>query len=176
MKIFLIVAIVVVIVVLVILFITSYNKFQIALIKISEACENIDILLYKKTELITNINNIIEDKKEKKKIDIEDTIHEGHLSTFELNKKLNGYSNEILEIVEYNKDVKLNDDEMKLVEELKKYNNDLLGAEKYYNVNVVEYNKLVKCFPSNIVGKIKRYKLKDFYSNEKEEVDELLKK
>lgn len=176
MRIFLIIAIVVIIVVLAILFITSYNKFQIALIKISEACENIDILLYKKIELITNINNIIEDKKEKKKIDIENTIHEGQLSTFELNKKLNGYSNEILEIVEYNKDVKFNDDEMKLVEELKKYNNDLLGAEKYYNVNVVEYNKLVKCFPSNIVGKIKGYKLKDFYSNEKEEVDELLKK
>ena len=176
MKIFLIVAIVVIIAILVIMFITSYNKFQIALIKISEACENIDILLYKKMELITNINNIIEEKKEKKKIDIDDTIHEGQLSTFDLNKKLNQYSNEILEIVEYNKDVKLNDDEMKLVEELKKYNNDLLGAEKYYNVNVVEFNKLVKCFPSNIVGKIKGYKIKDFYSNEKEEIFEMLKK
>jgi len=52
----------------------------------------------------------------------------------------------------------------------------LLGAEKYYNDNVVEYNKLVKCFPSNIVSKIFRYKVKEFYSNETEEIFDILKK
>ena len=175
MKIIIIITIVLLLIIAFIIFTLNYNKFQIALIKISEACENIDILLYKKLELITNINNIIEDKNKHKKIDIVTNIENKEMNNFELNKKLNEYSNNILEMIEYNKDVKFNDDEMKLVEELKKYNNDLQGAERYYNDNVVEYNKLVKCFPSNIIGKIYKYKVKEFYSNEKEEVFEILK-
>ena len=175
MEIIIIITVVLLLIIAFIIFALNYNKFQVAMIKISEACENIDILLCKKLELITNINNIIEDKNKNKRIEIITSMENSELNNFELNKKLNEYSNTILEMIEYNKDVKFNDDEMKLVEELKKYNNDLQGAERYYNDNVVEYNKLVKCFPSNIIGKIFKYKVKDFYSNEKEEVFEILK-
>lgn len=176
MIIFIIISIIVILSIIGIVLVLNYNKIQIAMIKISEAQENIDILLNKKIELITNINNIIEDKNKNKKIDILENTASIVLNSFDLNKKLNEYNNKILEIVEYNKDVKFNDKEMNLVQELKKYNNDLLGAEKYYNDNVVEYNKLIKCFPSNIVSKIFRYKLKEFYSNETEEIFDILKK
>lgn len=40
-----------------------FNKFQIAIIKISEAEENISLLLEKKLELILRINKFIESKK-----------------------------------------------------------------------------------------------------------------
>lgn len=176
MEIFIVVFIIIVLSAIGIVLVLNYNKLQIAMIKISEAQENIDILLNKKMELITNINNIIEDKNKNKKIDILENTTSIVLNSFDLNKKLNDYNNKILELVEYNKDVKLNDKEMNLVHELKKYNNDLLGAEKYYNDNVVEYNKLVKCFPSNIVSKLFGYKLKDFYSNETQEIFDILKK
>ena len=81
MEIFVIVLIIIVLAIIGIVLVVNYNKIQDAMIKISEAQENIDILLNKKIELITNINNIIESKNKNKKIDI----------------------------LEYNKDVKLND-------------------------------------------------------------------
>ena len=41
---------------------------------------------------------------------------------------------------------------------------------KFYNDAVIIFNKLVSSFPSNILAFLKRYKKKDFYSNEKKEM------
>lgn len=155
--------------------ITYYNNYQVAIIKISEAEENIKILLTKKMELLVLIRNTIEDKNKNVKISDFDITNK-KMNSFELNKELNIFNKKITEIVEYSKDVKLNDDEKKLVSDLKNINIELEGNERYYNDNVVIYNKLIKCFPSNIVGKIYKYKVKDFYSKEKEEIFEILKK
>ena len=151
------------------------NVFDIMFLKISEAEENIKILLTKKMELLVLIRNTIEDKNKNVKISDFDITNK-KMNSFELNKQLNIFNKKITEIVEYSKDVKLNDDEKKLVSDLKNINIELEGNERYYNDNVVIYNKLIKCFPSNIVGKICKYKVKDFYSKEKGEIFEILKK
>ena len=36
---------------------------------------------------------------------------------------------------------------------------------KYYNENIVEYNKYVRKFPYNIIGIILKYKEKPFFDN-----------
>ena len=58
--------IVILIAVLMFIYIVHYNKFQIAIIKISEAEENISMLLNKKLELLIRINKFIEEKKSRK--------------------------------------------------------------------------------------------------------------
>ena len=155
--------------------IMNYNDYQVTIIKISEACENIKLLLTKKMELLVMIRNIIEDKNKNIKFSDFDITNK-KMNSFELNKELNRFNKKVTEIVEYSKDVKLDDDEKNIINDLKKINIELEGNERYYNDNVVIYNKLIKCFPSNIVGKICKYKVKDFYSKEKEEIFEILKK
>lgn len=157
------------------IFIINYNKFQTAIIKISEAEENINILLKKKLELILRVKNFIEDKKEDYKITGLEKLEKQELNTFELNVELEKYNKKIMEITDYDKSVIFDDDEILVIKELYNINTECLASERYYNDNVVTYNNLIKCFPSNIIAKICKYKFKDFYSNEKEEIFEILK-
>ena len=60
-------------------------------------------------------------------------------------------------------------------EELVVIDNDLNASKKYYNDNIVLYNNLVRCLPSNIVALIFKYKKKDFFKEEKIETLEILK-
>lgn len=157
------------------IFIINYNKFQTAIIKISEAEENINILLKKKLELILRVKNFIEDKKEDYKITGLEKLEKQELNTFELNIELEKYNKKIMEITDYDKSVIFDDDEILVIKELYNINTECLASERYYNDNVVTYNNLIKCFPSNIIAKICKYRFKDFYSNEKEEIFEILK-
>lgn len=176
MLIYIILAIITLLLVVVFLYIVNYNKFQVAIIKISEAEENINILLDKKFELLVRISKFLENKKEKNKLSGIEKLDKNDLNTFDLNTELDKYNKKLIEITDYDKEVVFDDKEKKVLDELSSVNIDCLAAEKYYNDNVTIYNKLIKCFPSNIVSKICKYKLKDFYSNEKEEIFEILKK
>lgn len=158
------------------IYIVNYNKFQIAIIKISQAEENIGMLLKERLNLMIRINKFIEDKKIENKLVGIDKIANKELNNFELNTELEKYNKKIIEITDYSKEVDFDDNELEVITALMKINIDCLAAQRYYNDNVVIYNELVKCFPSNIVGKICKYKIKDFYSNEKEEIFEILKK
>ena len=132
-------------------------------------------MLDKKLDTIIRINKFIEEKNEEKKIPGEEKLDKKGLNSFDLKKELDKYNKKIIEITDYNKEIIFDDDEVAILDDLNDLNIDLLGAEKYYNDNVVIYNKLIKCFPSNWVAKICKYKIKDFYSNEKEEIFEILK-
>ena len=167
---------VVIISIILFVYIVYYNKFQVAIIKISEAEENINILLKEKLQLLLRVNKFIEDKKVENKLLGIEKIANKELNNFELNTELDKFNKKIIEITDYSKDVLFEDNELEVISVLNKVNIECLAAQRYYNDNVVFYNKLIKCFPSNIVGKFSKYKIKDFYSNEKEEIFEILKK
>ncbi len=175
MFLYIIIIIVIIVSILLSIYIINYNKFQISIIRISEAEENINILLKKKLELMLRIKNFIEDKKEDYKITGLEKIEKQELNTFELNIELEKYNKKIMEITDYDKNIIFDDDEMLVIKELYDINTECLASERYYNDNVVTYNNLIKCFPSNIIAKICKYRFKDFYSNEKEEIFEILK-
>lgn len=175
MFIYIFIIIVIIVSILLSIYIINYNKFQISIIRISEAEENINILLKKKLELMLRIKNFIEDKKEDYKIAGLEKLEKQELNTFELNIELEKYNKKIMEITDYDKNIIFDDDEMLVIKELYDINTECLASERYYNDNVVTYNNLIKCFPSNIIAKICKYRFKDFYSNEKEEIFEILK-
>ena len=63
---------------------------------------------------------------------------------------------------------------MSIINELSDNEENIVGAIKFYNDTVVDYNKLAISFPTNIVALVKRYKKKQFYNNEKREMFEIL--
>jgi len=146
------------------------------MIKISQAEENIGMLLKEKLNLMIRINKFIEDKKVENKLIGIDKVANKELNNFELNAELEKFNKKIIEITDYSKDIDFDDNELEVITALMKINIDCLASQRYYNDNVVIYNELVKCFPSNIVSKVCKYKIKEFYSSEKEEIFEILKK
>lgn len=177
MIIYIIVCVVIVLLALIIgIYIYYHNKYQISMIKIKEAENNIDSLLNKKLELLLNVNEFVNKKKKKISLDGIDEIDKDKLNNFELNISLAKYNKTIIELTDYNKDIKFNDDEKNTLKELEKVEIDCLASQRYYNDNVVGYNNLINKFPSNIIGRMLKFKEKEFYVNEKEEIFEILKK
>ncbi len=173
---YIIVSVLLIIAILVIIFKVSYDKLTDCNIKIVEGKETINVMLKKKLELILNIANEIEDVSDNKYQDELVMATEDELDSIELNKKLNNDYNKILEIVVYNAEVVLSDKGTKNLDEAKKLTLELIGVENYFNENATSYNKMLKRFPYNIIGKLKKYRKQGLYENEKKEIFEILKK
>ena len=160
----------------IVVLISDNFKLNERYIKIKEANENISILLKKKLEGCNKIVKIIDEKNEDELCKEFKINNSKDLSNFELNDKVNDLYNRIIEIVDYNKDVILDDDETKKLNKLKDLNLELLGVQKYYNENAKDMNKYVGRIPYNLVAKFKGYKRVKLYENTKKEIFEILKK
>ncbi len=153
-----------------------YNKFQLCIVKIGEAEANIEIYLTKKFELIKRCIPIIrEELKLKDFLEEVDDIEIEKLNHFEFNNILNDFSKQLFKkLDDYDKLYKSDS----LVAILNEYNDNeiqLIGIIKFYNDTVVDYNRLIFAFPSNIIRFIFGYKKKEFYPHEKREIFEILK-
>ena len=150
------------------------NKFQLTIIKIDKAEEDIDIYLEKKRKLLERTKPIIKKalKKEEFFQDLDADIEK--LNNFEEHDLLKNVYNELFKIIDENEKLLKSDNLVKLLEELNTNEEDIIGAIKFYNDTVVEFNKLVVTFPSLLLAFFKRYKKKEFYNNEKREIFEIL--
>ena len=159
--------------------ISNYNKFQILKTKISEAFNSMDILFEKKSNLLERAINIIKDNnkqyKENLLLDNLTKIKSKKLDRFELNHELMLAFRDYKSILDLDKKIASLDNIKTINEELVVIDNDLNASKKYYNDNIVLYNNLVKCLPSNIVALLFKYKKKEFFKEEKLETLEILK-
>ena len=156
------------------LFVIFYNKFQLAVIKIEKGEEDIDLYLQKKHELLERTRPVIKKAlKTKEFMNILDESNE-ELDNFENHMLLKKCYNELFKTLDENEKLLKSDTLVKILEELNENEENIVGAIKFYNDTVVEYNKLVVAFPSKIIALIKGYKKKDFYNNEKREIFEIL--
>lgn len=157
-----IITVIIILAIIGIIIVSNYNKFQLLTVKIKAADTNISVLLRTKYETYNRIINIIKDTV---KTDVEfnefDNVDVDMISNYELETLLSEYSAKINEIIDLN-DKLINNE---VINELKdeSINSDLDSKIKYYNDNVILYNNLIKCFPSNIVAKIYKFKEKPFY-------------
>lgn len=166
---------IVVITVIFVVIIVNINKFQTLNIKINEAEENIGLLLYEKYDLLYKIGKIVKKESKDTFFDGLDDIIVEDISKIELNKKLAKFDSKIIELIDYNKEINFDEESLKLFSDLENVNIECAADEKYYNDNVEIFNRLVGQFPSSIIAKIKKYKRRDFYVNEKEEIFEIMK-
>ncbi len=168
---------VIIIALLLMIFIIYYNKYQFAIIRINEAENKISKGLKEKISLIERIIPIFKEKfkDDNRLLDSMIKIKDDNLNNFEINKELAHASRIINEILD-NHTVLYEEENIKnILDELFMNKQDIEAGEKFYNDNVVIYNKLVHSFPSNIVGAILRMKKKAFYEKETEEIYEILK-
>lgn len=158
------------------IFAIYYNKFQFAIIKINEAEENADLYLNKKFDLLKRCSPIIRKELKKKKIlEGVEQISIEELNHFELNDALNKSYNDLFKVIDDYEKLLKSESLIGILNELNDNEEDLMASIKFYNDTVVEFNRLISSFPSNIIRLFFRYKRKDFYSQEKQEIFEILK-
>ena len=150
------------------------NRFKFAIIKIEKAEEDINLYLQKKKELIERTIPII--KKELKLKEYLNDINSINDETNNFNKNdiLKKLSNEIYKTIDENEKLYKSDSLMSIINDLSDNEENIVGAIKFFNDTVVDYNKLAISFPTNIIAFVKRYKKKQFYNNEKREMFEIL--
>lgn len=159
---------------LLIVFVIYNNKFQLAIIKIDKAEEDIDIYLEKKQELLKRTRPII--KKELKMDDFLEDIEKEFedISNFQKHNFLKISYNQLFKTLDENEKLLKSESLVSILEELNNNEEKIIGAIKFYNDTVVEFNQLVVSFPAVIVAFIRRYKKCEFYNNEKREIFEIL--
>ena len=169
-----IIAIVVVVSLLSFVFVLINNKFQLALIKIDKAEEDISMYLQKKEELLNRARPIIiKELKVKDILEELDTIEVG-ASNFSTHMVLKKAYNDFFKILDENEKLLKSKSLQSILDELNQNEENIVGSIRFYNDTVVELNHLVLSFPSSIVAFIRRIKKKEFYNNEKRESFEIL--
>ena len=166
--------IVVLCVLLAILYIHFYNKYSESIIRIQEAEIRIDNNIREKYDLlikiITEAKNII--KIDEKRFSDIIMLKSKRISTFDMDRTLIKGHNDFLSL--YNNNIKLreNDEIYKANKQIELVNDELETLRNYYNVNVLNYNRMVKKIPTNIIALIKKYKEKPCYDLKNMEDDD----
>ena len=142
-----------------------YNKFQDYIIRINEVEGKIDDTLRNKYDNILKINNIIKEKiKTKKELvdDLED-LKNDNKSSFEIHRILTDSYNKIDFVRKQYKEVSSSEEINKLFYEINEMDESLKAYIKFYNENIVDYNKLIRKIPYNVIGIILKYEEKMFF-------------
>ena len=150
------------------------NRFELASIKIDKANEDIEMYLGIKKDLLDRTRPIVKKALRTKEFmnDIESVEVDGNnIETHLLLKKC---YNELFKALDENEKLFKSEALCKILDELNENEENIVGAIKFYNDTVVEFNKLVVSFPSNIIALFRRFKKKEFYNNEKRETFEIL--
>lgn len=146
-------------------YVSIYNNYQNYIIRINEAESFIDTTLRKRFDLLNKSIDIIKNVTKTKKdvlADIKD-LKSVKLSNFELDRKLYEAINEFNGYKEANEELKNNEAFLKVDLGLIESESEIVAARKYYNDIITDYNKLVRSFPSNIIGKLAGYKVKNYF-------------
>jgi len=153
------------IIIILILSIHLYNKINESIIRIDEAESRIDNNLRDKYDLLNRSIALIRNKIDLEAEAFKDIIklRARKISNFDLDRVLAKSYNEFISIYENNPSVKESEEIFKVSRQLEIINDELVTLRNYYNVNITNYNKMIKTFPTNIIANIKKYKERPFY-------------
>lgn len=144
--------------------ISIYNKFQVYIIRINEAENNIDSVLRKRFDLLNKSIEIIkENTKEEHVLESIEKLKSKKLSNFDLDRKLYDCLKEFNKYKERFPKLKNNESFVKIDVELSESEAEIVAFRKYYNDIITDYNKMVKSFPSNLIAIIFSFKNKLYF-------------
>lgn len=148
-----------------IFYINIYNNIQNLILRINEAENIIDDSLRKKYDILFNIINHI-----KKSIKIEESVfskfnelNDKNISNFNLDRELVSQKTLINQIIEDYSELNENNEIVNLQKELIRCDEKLEATKVFYNKYTTELNKLIRTFPSNIISKIHKIKLLNYF-------------
>lgn len=159
-----IIFIIVILCIIMIWYITTFNRYQSYIIRINEAEANIDSILRKRYDLLNKSRGVIKSNTEEKKV-LEELagLRSKKLTNFELDRKIYDAINEFNNYKEEHKDLKKCEGFMKIELGINETEAEIEALRKYYNDTITDYNKMVKSFPSNIVGAFCHFKAKNYF-------------
>ena len=149
--------------------------------KVKEAFATMDVYLKKRWDLIPNLVKVVKSYSNYEKNTLQNVINLRNNNYDELNyddklktnNKLSENITKLFALVENYPEIKANENFLKLSDNLTKIEDEIANSRKYYNAIIRIYNNKVEMFPSNIIAKIFKFKIKTMYEikeSEKESV------
>ncbi len=161
----------VIVVILVIFVISSYNGFIKLKNKCEEAFATMDVYLKKRYDLIPNLVETVKGYAAHEKETLEKVIAARNAAqgaqTIEDKiageTALQGTLKSLFAVAEGYPDLKANTNFLDLQEQLKKIEDDIANARKYYNAVIKEFNTKCEVFPSNIIAGLFHFERKPMF-------------
>ena len=155
-------------------YITVFNNLNDLKTKIMEAESIIDENLRIKYDTLIRLSNKLKKKMKDSKNYFKEyeKLNEKNITNFEMDRKLNEALSLILKMQD---DLKLEDNEEinKEIEAIKRIDEKLCAAKNYYNKNTSLENAIIRKFPTNVIAKIHKFKIKLFFDG-KDMEDEII--
>jgi len=151
--------------ILLIIFAEIYNKFQTYIIRINEAEADIDSVLRKRFDLLNRSVSVIRGNIEtdKEVLEIIVKLRSRKLTNFELDRILYEAINEFNTYKEEYPSLNKVETFLKIAGALNESETEIYALRKYYNEVITNYNKLMMQIPSNLIGLIFKYKIKNYF-------------
>lgn len=160
---------------LIISYIYNFNNLQEKNIKINESESIIDNELRNKYDLImkssTTINKLL--KKEVTYFKDLEKLKKDNISNFDLDRKITEGENLIDQVKNDYKSLNDNEEYISIINDLKDSDEILEAAKSFYNKYTTEINLLIKKFPTNIIAKFHKIKLRNYFDGKNMFDDEI---
>lgn len=161
--------------ILIISYIYNFNNLQEKNIKINESESIIDNELRNKYDLImkssTTINKLL--KKEVTYFKDLEKLKKDNISNFDLDRKIVEGENLIHQVKNDYKSLEDNEEYISIINDLKDSDEILEAAKAFYNKYTTEINLLIKKFPTNIIAKFHKIKLRNYFDGKNMFDDEI---
>lgn len=155
-------------------YISAFNKLNDLKTKIMEAEAIIDENLRIKYDTLIRISNSLKKnmKSDKNYFKEYEKLKDMNISNFDMDRKLNEGLTLILKMRD---DLGLeNDEELnKEIENIRRLDERLTATKNYYNKNTSLENAIIRKFPTNLIAKIHKFKIKLFFDG-KDMEDEII--
>jgi len=154
-----------IVVILIIWFVASYNSFVTLRNNVKEGFSTMDVYLKKRWDLIPNIVETVKGYASHEKETLEGVTALRNSAYDKMspedkiaaNQDMTGALSRLLMLSENYPDLKANQNFMDLSAQLKKIEEDIANARKYYNAVVKKLNNKVQMFPSNIIARMFKF-------------------
>lgn len=155
-------------------YIIYFNKLNDLKTKVMEAESIIDENLRIKYETLIRISNSLKKhmKSDKNYFKEYEKLRDMNISNFDMDRKLNEGFTLILKMLD-DLDLNSNEELNKEIETIKRLDEKLTAAKNYYNKNTSLENAIIRKFPTNIIAKIHKFKIKLFFDG-KDMEDEII--
>lgn len=155
-------------------YISYYNKMQYIKTKIEHAESIIDETLRKRYDMLNRADNIVKstlkDNKEYFKEYIQ--LKEKNITNFAMDRKLKEAFNLLNKFKDDYPELSKNKDLKEIFGLIKESDEKITAITNYYNRNTNNLNGLIRKFPSNIIAKFHKFKIKTFF-DEKDMTDDI---
>ncbi len=145
-------------------YVTAFNALNDLKTKMDEAESIIDENLRTKYDTLIRLSNIVKKsmKQDKNYFKEYEKLNEMNISNFDMDRKLNEGYTLLLKMIG---DLNLEDviDIISEVDNIKRIDEKLTAAKNYYNKNTSKSNAIIRRFPTNLIAKIHKFKVKLFF-------------